>query len=84
MKTKEQILESACPVLFKPNTQVREAILSAMEEYAQQALESYKGDVLDEFEKWVESAFVEKIGGERVFNETFLLSKIRSLKTKTI
>lgn len=39
-----------------------------------------KNDKLEELEKWVNSAFVEKVGGERVFNATFLLSKIQELK----
>ena len=34
-KMAEEILRDACPVLFKPNTDVKKAIITAMEEYAQ-------------------------------------------------
>lgn len=42
---------------------------------------SNNNSMLEELEIWVKDAYVEKVGGERVFNETLLLSKIQSLKS---
>ena len=46
----EKLLEKAYPVLFKPSTDVKKAILAAMEEYASLA----RKQVIEEIEGWIE------------------------------
>ena len=45
----EKLLEKVCPVLFKPSTDVKKAILAAMEEYASLA----RKQVIEEIEGYI-------------------------------
>lgn len=69
----------------------RKWIIEAMEEYAQQALEQYKGDGwVSEFEEWVEDTFskTNDYGTSLTATGEQIMQKIKELKsppqTKTI
>ena len=72
----EKILEDACPVLFKPNTDVRKAILKAMEEYASLG----RTTTIQEIEEWAKANFFTLGGDQKYIDIKDLLTKLNNLK----
>ena len=76
----EKLLEKACPVLFKPSTDVKKAILAAMEEYASLG----RTTTIQEIEEWVKenTESVENQSGDRggAIWTSELLTKLQTLK----
>ena len=70
----KKLLEKVCPVLFKPSTDVKKAILAAMEEYASLA----RKQVIEEIEDWAKD--LELTDKNDTIYVPEILTKLQTLK----